>query len=110
MADSDDLAHASTGKRHRPPILGNCRCPVVGSLYNGGDGFTEEAPMLKIGVTAALVCLAIAPVQAGQKYRAMAMAGVPACVAVQEIPPILYPAPDWEPFFRRHLYVAPVVT
>ena len=66
--------------------------------------------MLKIGVTAALVCLAIAPVQAGQKYRAMAMAGVPACVAVQEIPPILYPAPDWEPFFRRHLYVAPVVT
>ena len=65
--------------------------------------------MLKFCFAAAFICLAVAPAQAQHRHMVMAY-GAPACLPVQEIPPALYPAPDWGPFFRHHLYVSPVVT
>jgi len=65
--------------------------------------------MLKFGFAVVFLCVAIAPAQARHRHVVMAY-GAPACLPVQEIPPFLYPAPDWGPFFRHHLYVSPVVT
>jgi hypothetical protein len=66
--------------------------------------------MLKFSLAAAFIGLALAPAQARHRHLVTAAFGAPACVAVQEIPPAIYPWPDWEPFFRRHLYVSRVVT
>ena len=61
--------------------------------------------MWKIGVVAALG-LAIAPAQAGHYRLASA-----ACMDAGEyFPPYIYPAPNWGPFFAKHLYVSPVIT
>jgi hypothetical protein len=61
--------------------------------------------MWKIGVVA-VIGFAIAPAQAGH-YRVAPVA----CTDVGEyFPPYIYPAPNWGPFFAKHLYVSPVIT
>ena len=66
--------------------------------------------MLKIGVVAA-ISLAIAPAQAGHYRAARIINEVPACTVVGDhLPPYIFPAPDWAPFFGKHMYVSPVVT
>jgi hypothetical protein len=62
--------------------------------------------MWKIGVVAA-IGLAIAPAQAGH-YRVASE--LTACTDVRNYPPpFLFPAPDWRPFFAKHMYVSPVI-
>ena len=68
--------------------------------------------MWKIGVVAA-ISLAIAPAQAG--HHRVVSAGVisemTACVQVGDyLRPYIFPAPDWRPFFVKHMYVGPVIT
>jgi hypothetical protein len=66
--------------------------------------------MWKIGVVAA-ISLAIAPAQAGHHRVARIISEVPACTVVGDnLPPYIFPAPDWGPFFAKHMYVSPVIT
>jgi hypothetical protein len=62
--------------------------------------------MWKVGVVAA-ISLAIAPAQAGHYRVASEMT---ACTEVRHyLLPYILPAPDWGPFFARHMYVSPVI-
>jgi hypothetical protein len=67
--------------------------------------------MWKIGVVAA-IGLAIAPAQAGHHRAAGAVSELTACIQVgNTLPPYIFPAPDWRPFFVKHMYVVgPVIT
>jgi hypothetical protein len=61
----------------------------------------------KIAVIVPAILLAMESAQA-RHYRTAAVevvaeaAGV--CSIVPTYPPYVYPAPNWEPFFRRHVY------
>jgi hypothetical protein len=66
--------------------------------------------MWKIGVVAA-IGLAIAPAQADHHRVVRVASEMVACTEVRDsIPPYIYPAPDWRPFFAKHMYVSPVIT
>ena len=66
--------------------------------------------MWKIGVVAA-IGLAIAPAQAGHHRVVSANVAMTACIQVGDrLPPYIFPAPDWQPFFAKHMYVSPVLT
>jgi hypothetical protein len=63
--------------------------------------------MWKIGLVAA-ISLAIAPAQAGH-HRAISE--TMACTPVADyLPPYIFPAPDWRPFFAKHMYVSRAIT
>lgn len=56
----------------------------------------------KIGVTLAAITLIMGSAQ-GRSYRTAISATPVSCAVVPDYPPYLYPAPNWQPFFRRHL-------
>jgi hypothetical protein len=67
--------------------------------------------MWKIGLTALAVGLVLAPAAEARHRRVVATeTDVRACVLAQNIPPYIFPAPAWEPFFRHHMYVGPVIS
>jgi hypothetical protein len=61
----------------------------------------------KIAVIVPAILLVMGPAQA-RHYRTAAVdvateaAGL--CSLASSYPPYIYPAPNWEPFFRRHVY------
>jgi len=61
----------------------------------------------KVGLILAAAILTVAPAQA-RHNKAVSVDEVSgpsaSCTVVAEYPPYVYPAPNWEPFFRHHFY------
>ena len=72
---------------------------------NGASYQGARKPMWKIGLAAA-IGLAIAPAQAGH-YRGYANEAIVCTPVGDYLPPYIFPAPNWRPFFAKHMYVSP---
>jgi hypothetical protein len=58
-----------------------------------------------VAVAAATIVVGPAQARRGQIVAADVVSEQPGlCTVVTVEPPYIYPAPNWEPFFRRHLY------
>lgn len=67
---------------------------------------TEETASViqwKIGLTLAAIGLVMGSAQARQ-HRTVISEAPGVCAIVSDYSPSIYPAPNWDPFFRRHLY------
>ena len=60
--------------------------------------------VLSLSVAFAALVASPAPSQARHARHARLVADAMVCTPVPRVTPDIYPAPNWEPFFRHHYY------
>ncbi|MGY4304063.1 hypothetical protein ACVIJ6_001306 [Bradyrhizobium sp. USDA 4369] len=59
---------------------------------------------LGLSAAAVAVCLAAGPAEAGHRRTLVAAEVSGVCTVIPQPLPLIYPAPDWRPFFHKHYY------